>query len=414
MTEFVTPHLRTVLKTYQNSATKSLQGPGQSLPSVATQHHLSTHHLNNHLTATVTTGSATVLAIPSQNNHLNNNNNSNTNNCNLLINNNNNGSNSNNINLNHNGSNTKNNTNILSTSSTASSSSASILSSINTTSGITIKKEILSSPEPLDCNDTSDNMMHNVIVQPPLPPEIPQPILTAPDTGCGELLHTELEGKPIGCFLLGGEMRLCLPQFLNNVLTDFTLDQINHIFDDLRIFCSQCSPDQLMKFKGAKILPDDVKASGLITRTDAERLCAALLHRSDIGRCNIDIPKGATSFKVYHRCFGKCEGICIPDLYSFQKPSCIRCCECKGLFSPQKFVGHVHRLHENRTCHWGFDSRNWRDYLHVALDEDNRDKYTKMLDDLKEIEQQEIMNAELQMAAIKRKVCERICNKYGN
>lgn len=278
MTEFVTPHLRTVLKTYQSSATKSLQGPGLSL-------------VHPH------------------------------------------------------------------------------------------KKEF-NSPE---LNDDTITII-------PQPPELTQPIISAADTGRGVLYETILEGKPIGCFLLGGEMRLCLPQFLNNVLTDFTLDQINRIFDELRIFCSQCTPEQLNEFKTAKILPDDVKASGLITKTNAERLCSALLHHSDRRR---GIQIGGTQFKVYHRCFGKTEGICIPELYSLKEPSCIECIECNGMFSPQKFVCHVHRQQENQTCHWGFDSSNWRSYIHVSMDEDNVDKYTKILDDLKERERLETENVNM-------------------
>lgn len=290
MTEFVTPQLRTVLKTYQNSATKSLQGPGLSL-------------VHSH------------------------------------------------------------------------------------------KKELLS-PE-----------INDAIIPPiPLPPEMPQPILSAADKECGKLYETILEGKSIGCFILGGEMRLCLPQFLNNVLTDFTLDQINRIFDDLRIFCSQCTLDQLNKFKAAKILPEDVKASGLITRTNAERLCSALLHRCDRRR----IIKSAISFKVYHRCFGKCEGICTPELYSFKEPACIECLECHGMYTPQKFVSHAHKREENRTCHWGFDSSNWRNYLHVDLDEENRENYTNLLDELKEREKQEtidmMMIAQRDICNLKRKV----------
>lgn len=290
MTEFVTPQLRTVLKTYQDSATKSLQGPGLSL----------VHHL---------------------------------------------------------------------------------------------KQELLSP-------DLSDD---SVIAPPlPLPPEISQPILSAADTGRGVLYETVLEGKPIGCFLLGGEMRLCIPQILNNVLTDFTLDEIHRIFDEQRIFCSQCTPDQLNEFKAAKILPEDVNASGLITRTNAERLCSALLHRSDRRRH----VKGALTFKVYHKCFGKCEGICTPDLYSYKEPACIECIECRGMFSPQKFVCHVHKQ-ENSTLHWGFDSTNWRAYLHVSVTEENREKYTNILDTLKERQHQDsisIMNAQRDVYNLKRKV----------
>lgn len=294
MTEFVTPHLRSVLRTYQDSATKSLQGPGSSL----------------------------------------------------------------------------------------------------VVHSAAMKKE-RHSP------DLSDE---SLIAPPPLPPpEISQPVLSAADTGRGTLYETILEGKPIGCFLLGGEMRLCFPQVLNNVLMDFGVDQINRIFDDLRIFCSQCTMEQLNQFKAAKILPEDVISSGLITRTNAERLCSALLHRPEQTR----VAKNAMSFKVVHRCFGKCEGICTPDLYSYKDPACIRCIECHGMFSPQKFVCHVHQQQENSTLHWGFDSNNWRAYLQVTLDEENREKCTMYLDELKEREQHEtlmMINMQRDIINLKRKV----------
>lgn len=281
MNEFVTPHLRSVLKIYQDSATKSLQGPGSSI---------------------VVHSSA-------------------------------------------------------------------------------MKKEI---PSP----DLRDELITAAV--PPLqPPEIPQPVLSAADTGRSVLYETILEGKQIGCFLLGGEMRLCFPQVLNNVLMDFGLDQINRIFDDLRIFCSQCSPDQLNQFKAAKILPEDVNTSGLITRTNAERLCSALLHRGD----RPQITKNAISFRVIHRCFGKCEGICTPELYSYKEPACIRCVECNLMFSPQRFVCHVHSNQENSTLHWGFDSNNWRAYLQVSEDEENREKYAALLEELREREQHDMVIA---------------------
>ncbi|KAH8385356.1 hypothetical protein KR200_002522 [Drosophila serrata] len=329
MTEYVTPMISNVLKKYQTSATKSLQGPG--------------HALN---------AAGVVLGDITSNGR--------------------------------------------------SDSPGLLLGKCQATSPVVaaalIKKEILSSPEPQelhhhhDCSTGSRGSPPQIYPPATPPRELSQPILSMADSGCGELYETRLEGKTIGCFSVGGEMRLCLPQFLNNVLNDFSLEQINRIFDELGIYCSQCTPDQLVEFKAAKILPSDVKASGLITRTDAERLCAALLHRSDR---NSYVPieslaKGALSFHVYHKCFGKCEGICTPDMYSYQKPTCIKCLECDGWFSPQKFVGHVHRKFENQTCHWGFDSRNWHDYLHVALDVENREKYQIILDQLKEVELKEM------------------------
>lgn len=446
MTEYVTPNIHTVLKKYQTSAPKSLQGPGHSLhaatinaqTAASSSSNLATNlsnqqqlqqqqqsaqlqqqqatnlncpcpldvSLNNGPTSLVSDihGLVTMRNSPCDliktaaalQQHCPTNNSASS--------------------QNH------NNNNMASTSSSSASISAATNSLSNTASTAPalplIKKEIMSSPEPPSAlTNTPHDLVHEnpgnllppaptIKIMPPPPPEVSQPILSAADSGSGELYETRLEGKTIGCFSLGGEMRLCLPQFLNNVLAEFSLDQINRSFDDLGIFCSQCTPDQLMEFKAAKILPSDVKSSGLITRTDAERLCAILLHRSDRNSyINVeDIPKGAISFKVYHRCFGKCEGICTPDMYSYQKPTCIMCLECKGWFSPQKFVGHVHRKVENRTCHWGFDSRNWHDYLHVALDVENREKYQKILDELKEVEIKEQMKAQQEINYLKRKV----------
>uniref|UniRef100_A0A6P4EC70 Ski oncogene-like n=1 Tax=Drosophila rhopaloa TaxID=1041015 RepID=A0A6P4EC70_DRORH len=341
MTEYVTPLISTVLKKYQTSATKSLQGPGHTLTSAG-------------VLDIATNGRSESPGLGLSNGKCQ-----------------------------------------------ASSPNVAL-----------IKKEILSSPEPQDLHHECSSRGTPPQIYPPATPsrELSQPILSVADSGCGKLYETKLEGKTIGCFSVGGEMRLCLPQFLNNVLNDFSLEQINRIFDELGIYCSQCTPDQLVEFKAAEILPSDVKASGLITRTDAERLCAALLHRSDRNSyVPIEsLPKGALSFHVYHKCFGKCEGICTPDMYSHQKPTCIKCLECDGWFSPQKFVGHVHRKFENQTCHWGFDSRNWHDYLHVALNVENREKYQIVLDELKEVEikemHKEMHKAQWELDHKKRKV----------
>ena len=66
--------------------------------------------------------------------------------------------------------------------------------------------------------------------------------------------------------------------------------------------------------------------------------------------------------------------------------SCVttQCLECEGLFCPQKFVCHSHDP-KNRTCHWGFDSENWRAYLHLAEDYTDleREKLAKIVADFK-------------------------------
>lgn len=209
------------------------------------------------------------------------------------------------------------------------------------------------------------------------------PILTTPDTSRSERTETILEGETIACFVVGGEKRLCLPQVLNSVLREFTLQQINQECDSLQIYCSRCTPEQLNELKSTGILPHSAPSCGLITKTDAERLCSALLHSSIIPSPKLH--KGALSFKVYHECFGKCVGLCTPELYTDRYARCIECLECQGMFSPKQFVCHAHRELENRTCHWGFDSNNWRNYLYVYKEQEpESEKLSKILDALKE------------------------------
>ena len=139
------------------------------------------------------------------------------------------------------------------------------------------------------------------------------PLLLPMDSTRGEQSETMLEGEKIACFIVGGEKRLCLAQILNTVLAAFDLQQINAVCDELHIFCSRSNPEQLQSFKIQEILPWAAPSCGLITKTDAERLCNALLHRNPEKARNIPSPG---SFKVYHECFGKCKGIFNPELYT--------------------------------------------------------------------------------------------------
>lgn len=217
----------------------------------------------------------------------------------------------------------------------------------------------------------------------PAPLPIQQlPILAAADTTCSERTETILEGETISCFVVGGEKRLCLPQILNSVLQDFSLIQINHECDRLHIYCSRCTPEQLNVLKSQGILPCGAPSCGLITKTDAERLCSALLH----GQVTVGVRprKGAFRFSVYHKCFGKSRGLCTPELFTSKDARCIECAECLGSFSPQQFVCHVDSELENRTVHWGFDSVNWRVYLKVCKDQLEHERYGKYLDEMLE------------------------------
>ena len=84
-------------------------------------------------------------------------------------------------------------------------------------------------------------------------------------------------------------------------------------------------------------------------------------------------------FRVYHQCFGKCEGLCRPELYRSPESGCIECTDCGLLLTPADFVGHAHRSVENRTCHWGFDSANWRSYLLLARRQAEQQKPIEVL-----------------------------------
>lgn len=208
-----------------------------------------------------------------------------------------------------------------------------------------------------------------------------QPILTAPDSEKGQLMDCIIEGKAIGCFQVGGELRLCFPQILGNILIGFPLDLIHRTIEDLHISCLASTTEQTNEFKMANILPPQVPPCGLITRTNAERLCSTLLHKSAPKKKEAN---SYFSFRVYHRCFGKCEGICTPELFSFRDRECIECVECHGMMAPNKFVLHVckNKPKENFTCHWGFESSKWRSYIHISMNEAMQEKCNRLLDEI--------------------------------
>ncbi|CAM4732058.1 unnamed protein product [Leuciscus chuanchicus] len=225
-----------------------------------------------------------------------------------------------------------------------------------------------------------DGKSTEVIVNLPAqtPPVMPGPLFIPSDRST-ERCETVLDRETISCFVVGGEKRLCLPQILNSVLRDFSLQQINSVCDDLHIYCSRCTADQLEILKVMGILPFSAPSCGLITQTDAERLCNALIyggtfppHADKELSCSIELERTEKSFKVYHECFGKCKGLFVPELYTSPSAACIQCLDCRLMFPTHKFVVHSHKRQENRTCHWGFDSSNWRAY--ILLDQDYSDK----------------------------------------
>ena len=95
----------------------------------------------------------------------------------------------------------------------------------------------------------------------------------------------------------------------------------------------------------------------------------------------LDFVRAATStlmIQIYHKCFGKCNGVYYPSLLKDSDSKCIECATCDVLLSPRRFIGHMHgNSRELNVCHWGFNSYNWRHYLKLSkcqsmnnLDED--------------------------------------------
>ncbi|XP_051543280.1 ski-like protein [Myxocyprinus asiaticus] len=226
------------------------------------------------------------------------------------------------------------------------------------------------------------------------------PLLVPPDSST-DLGLCSLEGESISCFSVGGELRLCLPQMLNTVLREFSLQQINSVCDQLYLYCSRCDATQLHVLKVLGVLPPGTPSCGLITLTDAQRLCNTLLHSGkdlshESHKCyGVGDEKDSEEsggFWVEHQCLGKCQGLFVPQLYSSQDAPCIHCSQCRKLFCPERFVMHSHRQPDKRTCHWGFDSTKWACYLQLAhrhLGTADVEKLQKTLEDMKAKYQQE-------------------------
>lgn len=186
-----------------------------------------------------------------------------------------------------------------------------------------------------------------------------------------EKCETLLHGERITCFLVGGEKRLCLAEILNYVLKDFTVPEINSVCEKLNIYCSRCTIDQLEVLKQCRILPPTASSCGLITLTDAQRLCHILLN-DNIGKQMPILVNNSTSnqtqLRIYHKCFGgsRTLGILHTNMYKTPNSQCIQCEQCHFVYSPQNFVTHSHRTDENKVCHWGFDSSNWRLFVKLV------------------------------------------------
>ncbi|MBN3283912.1 SKIL protein, partial [Polyodon spathula] len=253
----------------------------------------------------------------------------------------------------------------------------------------------LGGPATFSARNTQECMSPSVFMPLTSPPALPGPLLIPSDTST-ELTHSLLEGESISCFMVGGENRLCLPQVLNSVLRDFSLQQINTVCDELYIYCSRCNADQLHILKVLGILPFNAPSCGLITLTDAQRLCNTLLRpgtlmqNSSKHACKstlTQLKETYSNFKVEHECLGKCQGLFVMQLYTQPNAPCIQCLECQLMFSPQKFVMHSHKSPDKRTCHWGFDSAKWHCYLQLGKKYYNTPEEKQLKQRLQEIKE---------------------------
>ena len=190
-----------------------------------------------------------------------------------------------------------------------------------------------------------------------------------------QLRAINLDGHSVSGFVVGGEQRLCFTEIAHTVLKEVNVQDIIKKRDNLLIFTSKCSQKQLDELKYHEVLPWTTTSSNLISISDAFRLIGAL-------QCNLaqkadPVKRSSSAFEVYHECFGGCIGLLDPELYSAVNAPCIRCTECNGLFSTKKFVSHNHTNYDEvHTCHWGFDSSNWRIYIMLVEQNPTRDHIT--------------------------------------
>jgi len=176
-----------------------------------------------------------------------------------------------------------------------------------------------------------------------------------------KLERANLDEHTVSGFIVGGEKRICFSEIVQAVLKDVNVQEIFKRRDNLLIFTSKCSQKQLDELKYHGVLPWTTTSSNLITKSDAFRLIGAL--QGNLAPKAETVKRSQHSFEVYHECFGGCIGLMEPDFYTSVSSPCIRCTECNGLFSTNKFVSHNHSpYNEAHTCHWGFDSTNWRIY----------------------------------------------------
>ena len=176
----------------------------------------------------------------------------------------------------------------------------------------------------------------------------PPPLMSSRDMTSASLEETVISSQVIPCFNIGGEMRLCFPQILKQILGSFHSEQICLACEELLIHVAPASTQQLVVLIGAGVLPLAAHQCGLITKSDAERLAAYLMtnkmaaannnsnnveNNSNNDLISDEINNGQRMvLHVQHECFGKATGSLYPALYRDPKAKCIKCTICGKTF----------------------------------------------------------------------------------
>lgn len=149
------------------------------------------------------------------------------------------------------------------------------------------------------------------------------------------------------------------------------VQQINSACQKLQIACLESSVKQLEILKKSQLLPTGAPNCGLLTQTNAERLCAYLMDSTLSQSTPPQLSPNhyqqhkQQKLKVVHECFGKTYGHLHMSLYARSDSACVECDTCHKFYTPKNFVCHSHK-YESNIRHWGFDSENWRIYLKLA------------------------------------------------
>lgn len=149
------------------------------------------------------------------------------------------------------------------------------------------------------------------------------------------------------------------------------VQQINSACQKLQIACLESSVKQLEILKKSQLLPTGAPNCGLLTQTNAERLCAYLMDNTLSQSTPPQLSPNhyqhhkQQKLKVVHECFGKTYGHLHMSLYARSDSACVECDTCHKFYTPKNFVCHSHK-YESNIRHWGFDSENWRIYLKLA------------------------------------------------